>query len=198
MAEKKTTSKATASKRGRPPKGEEKSLFCTTAHLSQMLGVTERQIYNLMNSGVVVKVGPNKLDCVASVANFISKMKEEEELRNSQPEKIKSATEAVKLKHEQIKSRKTELVVLQMEGKLHYEEDVKALWNSSVVAVKSRLTAIGVKIAPQLKGEVDVTVIQEMIDREIFDALKEISNYDASAYEKDLTASVAEERDEDE
>lgn len=198
MAEKKTTSKATASKRGRPPKGEEKSLFCTTAHLSQMFGVTERQIYNLINSGVVVKVGPNKLDCIASVSNIVAKMKEEEELRNSQPEKIKSATEAVKLKHEQMKSRKTELVVLQMEGKLHYEEDVKALWNSSVVAVKSRLTAIGVKIAPQLKGEVDVTVIQEMIDREIFDALKEISNYDASAYEKDLTASVAEERDEDE
>ncbi len=198
MAEKKTTSKATTSKRGRPPKGEEKSLFCTTAHLSQMFGITERQIYNLMNSGVVVKVGANKLDCIASVANFIAKMKEEEELRNSQPEKIKSATEAVKLKHEQMKSRKTELVVLQMEGKLHYEEDVKALWNSSVVAVKSRLTAIGVKIAPQLKGELDVTVIQDLIDREIFDALKEISDYDASAYEKDLSAADNEEREDDE
>lgn len=198
MAEKKTTEKATASKRGRPPKGEEKSLFCTTAHLSQMLGVTERQIYNLMNTGVVVKVGPNKLDCIASVSNFIAKMKDEEALRNSQPEKIKSATEAVKLKHEQMKSRKTELVVLQMEGKLHYEEDVKALWNNSVVAVKSRLTAIGVKIAPQLKGEIDVTVIQDLIDREIFDALKEISDYDASAYEKDLAAAYNEERDDDE
>lgn len=198
MAEKKTTTKATASKRGRPPKGEEKSLFCTTAHLSQMFGVTERQIYNLMNSGVVVKVGANKLDCIASVSNFINQMKEEEAVRNEKPEKIKSMTEAVKLKHEQMKARKTELQVLQMEGKLHYEEDVKALWNSSVVAVKSRLTAIGVKIAPQLKGELDITVIQDLIDREIFDALKEISNYDASAYEKDLNAVDNEESDDDE
>lgn len=198
MAEKKTATKTTASKRGRPPKGEEKSLFCTTAHLSQMLGVTERQIYNLMNNGVVVKVGANKLDCIKSVANYINQMKEEEAVRNEKPEKIKSMTEAVKLKHEQMKSRKTELQVLQMEGKLHYAEDVTALWNSSVVAVKSRLTAIPVKIAPQLKGEMDITVIQELIDREIFDALKEISDYDASAYERDLNADNNEEREEDE
>jgi len=162
-----------------------------------MLGVTERTIYNLMNSGVVVKVGANKLDCIASVANYIAKMKEDEELKNQQPEKIKSMTEAVKLKHEQMKSRKTELQVLQMEGKLHYAEDVTALWNNSVVAVKSRLTAIGVKIAPQLKGELDITVIQDLIDREIFDALKEISDYDASAYEKDLNADDNDEERED-
>ena len=197
MAEKKTTTKTTTSKRGRPAKGEEKNLFCTTAHLSQMLGVTERQIYNLMNTGVVVKVGANKLDCIKSVANYIAQMKDEEAVRNEKPEKIRSMTEAVKLKHEQMKSRKTELLVLQMEGKLHYEEDVKALGNSSVVAVKSRLNAIGVKLAPQLKGEEDETVIKDHIDREIFDALKEISDYDASAYEKDLTAEDDEEREED-
>ena len=198
MADKKTGTKTTASKRGRPAKGEEKNLYCTTAHLSRMLGVTERQIYNLMNNGVVVKVGANKLDCIASVANYIAQMKEEEAVRNEKPEKIKSMTEAVKLKHEQMKSRKTELQVLQMEGKLHYEEDVKALWNSSVVAVKSRLTAIGVKLAPQIKGEEDETVIKEHIDREIFDALKEISDYDASAYEKDLNTDDNEDGEEDE
>lgn len=198
MADKKTTTKTTASKRGRPPKGEEKSLFCTTAHLSQMFGLSERQIYNLEKNGIVVKVGANKLDCIASVSNFINQMKEEEAVRNEKPEKIRSMTEAVKLKHEQMKSRKTELQVLQMEGKMHYAEDVTALWNSSVVAVKSRLTAIGVKIAPQLKGELDITVIQDLIDREIFDALKEISDYDASAYERDLNANDNEEREEDE
>ena len=200
MAEKKTTSKTTTSKtvkRGRPPKGEEKTLICTTAHLSQMFGVTERQIYKLMENGVVIKLAPNKLDCVQSVANYIAQKKEEEAVKNQKPEQIRNMTEAVKLKHEQMKSRKTELQVLQLEGKLHYEEDVKALWNSSVVAVKSRLTSIGVKIAPQLKGEMDISVIQDLIDREIYDALKEISDYDASAYEKDLT-NIDEEGDDDE
>lgn len=188
MAEKKTVGKKTTSKTKVTSKKEDGVLICNTAHLSQMFGVSERQIYNQIDSGVAVKVGANKFDCVQSVANYISKMREEEELRKQNPEKIKSATEAVKLKHENLKSRKTELQVLQMEGKLHYEEDVKTLWNNSIVAAKSRLTSIGVKLAPQLRGEVDESVIQSHIDREIYEALKELSNYDASAYERDYTS----------
>ena len=190
---KSTTSKSTASKKAKA----DEVLICNTAHLAQMFGVSERQIYNQIDNGVAVKVGANKFDCVQSVANYIKQMREQEEQRKQQPEKIKSATEAVKLKHEQLKSRKTELAVLQLEGKLHYEEDVKTLWNSSVVAVKSRLTSIGVKLAPQLKGEIDEALIQEYIDREIYDALKEISGYDPSAYEKDYTTTDFGDEDED-
>ena len=163
-----------------------------------MFGVSERQIYNQIDSGVAVKVGANKFDCVQSVANYIAKMREEEEQRKQNPEKIKSATEAIKLKHESLKSRKTELQVLQMEGKLHYEEDVKTLWDNSIVAAKSKLSSIGVKLAPQLKGEVDEALIQEYIDREVYEALKELSNYDASAYEKDYsTVDVKDEEESD-
>lgn len=190
MATKKTNGKARTSKK------VDNVLVCNTEHLSKMFGVSSRQIYNQINSGIAVKLGANKYDCVQSVANYINSMREQDELRRQSPEKIKEETEIVKLQHEQYKSRKTELQVLQMEGKMHYEEDVKALWNSSVVAVKSRLTSIGVKIAPQLRGETDEAVIQEYIDREIYDALKEISNYDASAYDKDY--STADEETEDE
>ena len=185
MATKKTVEKKSTSK----TKKDDGLLICNTAHLAKMYGTTERQIYNQIENGVAVKVGPNKFDAVQSVANYIEQLREQERARNQQPEKIKSATEAVKLKHEQLKSRKTELQILQMEGKLHYEEDVKSLWNNSVVAVKSRLTSIGIKLAPQLKGEVDEALIQEYIDREIYDALKEMSNYDASAFEKDYSIS---------
>ena len=166
---------------GRKSSKDDNVLICNSAHLAKMFGISERQIYNQIENGVAVKVGANKFDCVQSVANYINAMREQEAIRKQSPEKIRAETEAVKLQHEQFKSRKTELQVLQMEGKLHYEEDVKALWNSSVVAVKSRLTSIGVKLAPQLRGETDEGLIQEHIDREIYDALKEISNYDARA-----------------
>ena len=199
MAEKKAATKTATSKKTTTKKSKtDEVLICNTTHLANMFGVSERQIYNQIDSGVAVKVGLNKFDCVQSVANYINQMREQEKVRQQQPEKIKSAAEAVKLKHEQLKSRKTELQVQQMEGKLHYEEDVKTLWNNSVVAVKSRLTSIGVKLAPQLKGEIDEALIQEYIDREIYDALKEISNYDASAYEKDYTLADFDEDDNDE
>lgn len=199
MATKNTKSGATTSKtKSKAKKEDDGILICNTAHLAAMFGVSERQIYNQIQNEIVIKVGANKFDCVKSVSNYIGLMREQEEIRKQSPEKIRAETEAVKLRHEQYKARKTELQVLQMEGKLHYEEDVKSLWNSSVIAVKSRLTAIGVKVAPQLKGETDEAIIKELIDREVRDALKEISNYDASAYEKDLNAESNEEEADDE
>lgn len=202
MAEKKTAakkpaSKTTAKKTTAKTSSDNGMLICNTSHLAKMFGVSERQIYNQIDSGIAVKVGANKFDCVQSVANYIEQMRKDAELRNQTPEKIRSATEAVKLKHEQFKSRKTELQVLQMEGKLHYEEDVKALWDSSVVAAKSRLISVGVKVAPQLRGETDESVIKDVIDREIYDALKEIADYDASAFEKDLNADISEDEDDE-
>jgi len=204
VAEKKTTAKKPTSKTATKTatksraKKEDGVLVCTTAHLSKMFGISERQIYNLIENGVVIKIGANKLDCVQSVANYINQMRKQEELKNQRPEQIKSMTEAVKLQHEKFKTRKTELQVLQIEGKMHYEEDVKALWNGSITAAKSRLQSIGVKLAPQLRGETDEGVIQEYIDREIYDALKEVSEYDPADYETDFTAYSKDEGEDDE
>ena len=183
VSSKKSTTRKTTSKKS----AESEILICNTAHLAKMYGISERQIYNQIEKGIAVKVGANKFDCVQSVSNYINQMREQEKAQEKTPKNIKVATEATKLKHEQFKSRKTELQVLQMEGKLHYEEDVKALWNDSVSAVKSKLAAIGVKLAPQLKGEIDEALIQEYIDREIYEALNELSSYNAESFEKDYT-----------
>ena len=193
MAEKNTNSKKVTSKKATSKKsavGSDEVLVCTTAHLSKMYGVSERQIYNQTDNGIAVKIGANKYDCVKSVSNYIKKMREQEKLRNQTPEQIKAETEAVKLEHEKLKARKTELQVLELEGKLHYEEDVKALWNDIIVAAKSKLSSIGVKLALQLKGETDEGVIQDLIDREVYDALKELSEYNSSDFEAEMLGRI--------
>lgn len=197
MAEKKTAGKKTTSKKlGRPPKPKDDGiLICNTTHLAEMYGVSERQIYNQTDNGIAVKVGLNKYDAVASVRNYIMRMREQQEKRNRTPEEIRAEQEAVKLDHERLKARKTELQVLEMEGKLHYEDDVKSLWNGIVVAAKSRLAAIGVKLAPQLRGETDEGAIQELIDREIYEALKELSEYDLGDFEEEMLGRIESEKE---
>ena len=194
MAEKKTTTKSATSKKSTKSTKSKYDgiLVCTTAHLAEMYGVSERQIYNQMNNGTAVKIGANKFDCVKSVQNYLSKIREADELRKQTPKEIEIETEVMKLEHERLKARKTELQVLEMEGKLHYEEDVKALWNNIVVAAKSKLIAIGVKLAPQLRGETDEGIIQEHIDREIYEALKEISEYNDDDFEQELLGRIEE------
>ena len=201
MAEKKATGKSTTSKsKTKATKSTggkyDGILVCNSTQLSKMFGVSERQIYNQIEMGVVVKLGANKFDCVQSVANYIGKLREAEEMRKQTPEQIKGETEAVKLEHERLKARKTELQVLQMEGQLHYEEDVKALWNNSIIAAKSRLSSIGVKLAPQLRGETDEGIIKDHIDREVYDALKELSEYNAGDFARELSERLESEGEE--
>lgn len=176
--------------------GNEKApeeVICGVVPLAQMLGLTQQQIKNLVDNGVVIKVGRGKYDAIQSVKNYINGMRDREELRNKKPEEIRVMVEAQKLEHEAVKTRKTQLQVMQMEGSLHHAEDVRAIWNNIVVAAKSRLLAIGVKVSPQVTGETDATVIKDAIDREVREALTEIKEYDAGVLLGDYTVIADEE-----
>jgi len=176
--------------------GNEKApetVICGVVPLAQMLGITQQQIKNLVDNGVVVKVGRGKYDAIQSVKNYINGMRDREQLRNKKPEEIRVMVEAQKLEHETVKTRKTQLQVLQMEGALHHADDVKAIWNNIIVAAKSRLLSIGVKVSPQVAGETDATVIKDAIDREVREALTEIKEYDASVLMGEYTVIADEE-----
>lgn len=171
------------------------SVICGVMPLSKMLGVTKQQIGNLVENGIVIKAGRGKYDAIQSVANYINSMRDREELRNKKPDEIKLMVEVQKLKHEEFKTRKTQLQVMEQEGILHRADDVKAIWNNIVVAAKSRLLAIGVKVSPQIAGETDTSIIQGNIDREVREALQEIKEYDASVFLENYTVSVSEEKE---
>lgn len=173
------------------------SVICGVMPLSKMLGVTKQQIGNLVENGVVVKAGRGKYDAVQSVANYINSMRDREELRNKKPEEIKFMVEVQKLEHEKFKTRKTQLQVMQQEGVLHHADDVKAIWNNIIVAAKSRLLAIGVKVSPQIAGETDSALIKDTIDREVREALHEIKEYDANVFLENYTVAADEKEGED-
>lgn len=173
------------------------SVICGVMPLSKMLGVTKQQIGNLEKNGIVIKAGRGKYDAIQSVANYINSMRDREELRNKKPEEIKLMVEVQKLEHEKVKTRKTQLQVMQQEGVLHHADDVKAIWNNIIVAAKSRLLAIGVKVSPQIAGETDTSIIQGNIDREVREALQEIKEYDASVFLENYTVAVEEEGETD-
>lgn len=168
------------------------SVICGVMPLSKMLGVTKQQIGNLVENGIVIKAGRGKYDAIQSVANYINSMRDREELRNKKPDEIKLEVEIQKLEHERYKTRKTQLEVMRQEGVLHHADDVKAIWNNIIVAAKSRLLAIGVKVSPQIAGETDSALIKDTIDREVREALHEIKEYDANVFLENYTVTADE------
>ena len=155
----------------------------TEKELAEYLGLSDRRIRQLFKQGIVIKSQRGKYDLKASVLGYINSLRDKDKNRDETMEKLRLAGEAEKLSHEKLKKRKTELLVLQAEKKLHAAEDVEYFWNTMILAAKSRLTAIPVKVAPLLVGIEDRKEVQHILKREISDALNEISEYDVSKFD---------------
>jgi phage terminase Nu1 subunit (DNA packaging protein) len=157
----------------------------TEAELAEYLGLSTRRIRQLFKEGIVIKSQRGKYDLKESVNKYISTLRDREKNKDENLEKLKVHKEAELLMHERLKKRKTELVVLQMEKKMHTSEDVEHFWNAMVMAAKSRLTSIPVKVAPSLVGLEDRKEIQSILKREVSDALSELANYDIEQFESE-------------
>lgn len=157
----------------------------TDKELAEYLGVSDRRVRMMVGEGIVVKVKAGRYDLKASVINYINAMKAAQKKNEESMDKIKLAKEAEGLTHERLKKRKTELQVLQLERKMHMQEDVEFFWNAMVVAAKGRISAIPVKVAPLIVGIEDRKEAQAILKREIDDALNELADYDIDQFDNE-------------
>ena len=67
-----------------------------------------------------------------------------------------------------------------------------------LVNFKSRLLSVPQKVAPLIVSEDDINVILDILEKEIFQALEELSEYDPMKIDKESTSQIFEEIDEDE
>ena len=145
--------------------------------LANCLGITPRRVQLLAKQGAVVKLRRGVYDLEKSVQSYITYKLES--LEESQEQK---SLDEIRADHERWKMRKTQLAVQLLEGKLHRAEDVERVWSQSAAAVRSRLLGIPVKAAPQVAGMEDAGEIQQVLQREVVEALNEIAGYDPADF----------------
>ena len=145
--------------------------------LANCLGITPRRVQLLAKQGAVVKLRRGVYDLEKSVQSYIAYKLES--LEQSQEQK---SLDEIRADHERWKMRKTQLAVQLLEGKLHRAEDVERVWSQSAAAVRSRLLGIPVKAAPQVAGMEDAGEIQQVLQREVVEALNEIAGYDPADF----------------
>lgn len=81
----------------------------------------------------------------------------------------------VKAKHEIVKTRKTELEVARLEGKLVDVYEIRRLWGGVANTVMQNMLRLPSKVSPRLVMMKDVEMIASIIDGEIRDTLMQIS-----------------------
>ena len=165
---------------------ENKIIEVTETELSEMLGLSDRRIRVLANDGIVFKTKPARYDLKKSVSGYIAFIKDTKKEEKQGIDKVKLAREAEGLMHDKLKKRKTELQILQMEKELLFTKDVISMWTDFATMVKSKLLNMPTKLAPQLTGIEDATVIKKTITAEVTEALNEIADFDINKFEKNL------------
>lgn len=165
----------------RPEKNE--AIFVTAGQLGACLGLTDRRVRQLKNEGIVISARGGKYDLQKSVLSYIQNLRDRQKEKKLDLEQIAREIEQEKLEHERLKKRKTQLIVEQMEKRLHDARDVESYWNQMCVTIKSRVTAIPVKVSPVLAGMTEKDEIKQVLKREIADALTELSEYDMNLFD---------------
>lgn len=102
----------------------------------------------------------------------------------------------VKAQHERVKKEKTELEVARMKGEYVDMQEVHRLWSNIAAIVRGRFVNLPRKLAPALVMIDDPDKIEEIIDRDVRDALNMIANTPLPGEENYIPAT--EDRDDEE
>ncbi|MEB3103072.1 hypothetical protein [Ferviditalea candida] len=150
----------------------------STAQLAELLGLSPRRIQQLAEEGVIVKVARGQYKAADSIQNYIRYLQEKE--RATSDDEIDYFKE--RALHEKVKREKAELELAVMKGELHRSEDVKFVMNDMIAAFRSKVLALPSKLSPQLAGKTEIPVIQDLLNREVQEALTELSEYDPQVF----------------
>lgn len=158
--------------------GDATKWTCSTSELAEILGLSDRRIRQLEQEGVISKIERGKFNLPKAVQQYISWIKSQAAAKYE--EELDLRKEKTLLTRAQ--RQKTELELQIMRGELHRSEDVQRVMNDMLGAFRARCLAIPSKAAPQIQGQTDLAVIQDVIKKEVYEALAELSEYDPEVF----------------
>jgi phage terminase Nu1 subunit (DNA packaging protein) len=166
------------------PKVEDISSVVVPAKvLSDVIGVSERRIRQLAEEGILVKTSRGRYSFGESVKNYIVYLKTTSDLETTNI--IKLDLDEERAKHERLKREKTQLQLKVMKAELHYSGDVEVVMNDMLSNFRAKIIGLPAKVAPILISKNKVSDIQEILQKQCYEVLEELSNYDPKLFYND-------------
>lgn len=173
----------------------------TKKELASLAGYTYRRLHDIdmeqpkdKKLFVRSEADDKKYDPAIFVQRWVAYNKQTTETENEE-------LSVVKAQHERVKKEKTEIEVARMKGEFVEIQEVHRLWGNICTIVRGRFVNLARKLAPALVMIDNPDRIEEIIDRDVRDALNMIANTplpgeEAQVPEEDYQ--TPEEEDEDE
>ena len=147
----------------------------TTRELAEFLDVSARRIQQYVKDGIIRNAGRGKFNLKEAVQDFYSYQFELE--RAKLKRKDASLDEAYRRKM-LAEAELKEMEVEQKKGELIEKQEVIESWQKILNILKTRLLALPTQIAQEVAGLRRVNEIKKRIEKNVMDALNEISQYD--------------------
>lgn len=156
----------------------------SVAELAALLGLSADRIYQLIRGGTLQTVKRGRLLLADSLQRYIATInKEPVSDEDMKLERAKQAAE-VTLKHSKAKIAKLEAD--ELEGKMHRSEDVAAMTEDLIYAIRGALLALPGRLAVDIVNITSAAEASELIRAEVFKVMQELSQYkyDPQKYEE--------------
>lgn len=166
--------------------------------LARILGVTDRRIrqlkdeYGLFEGALTEEKKRKRYRLEKCVPEYINYKIEAEVQKGTNISKEREQAE-----HEKIKKNISILKLRKLRRELHEAGDVEDFLTNMLVDFKDRLLSIPPKVAPLVVAEDDVNVILSILEKEIFDTLERLSEYDPAKIDKEDSLILLEDIEED-
>lgn len=156
-------------------------VFVTAKVMGEIIGVTDRQIRNLANDGMIPRMANGSYELIPALNGYIENLKvgqREEKTEIRKEEKFQEE----KYLHERAKRQKTELQLGQMKGELHSADAVREVMTDMLSNFKAQILAMPTKAAPTLIGRSEISVIEDLLKDEVLAILMELKDYNPSDF----------------
>jgi phage terminase Nu1 subunit (DNA packaging protein) len=156
------------------------AVYLTQKELAELVGRTDRQIRNINgiadpDEKLLVKAENGKYDACVFVQRWC-------EMQVKKMTDGADDLDAVKARHEIVKTEKTQLEVARMRGELLDYRDVRKAWGDIANSVMNALLNIPGQVAPMIRGMESVEMISGILDGEIRRALENIADSPIPSY----------------
>ena len=157
-----------------------KEIRASSAQLGELFGVTPRRIQELAKLGAIpaVKQKPYVFDLYASITAYVKYLRKQIEGRET---KSSGTAQTKKLEADtDLKRAKADMAALQLaelEGRMHSSEDVEAVMNDLIFAIRSMIMALPGQLAMDVARASTANEASVLIRAECYKILNELSEY---------------------
>lgn len=171
--------------------------------LAMILGITDRRLrqlkqdFGLFAEGVATEKTRKNYILEKCVPEYIQ-YKVNTEVGQGTKKGIEKEKEQAE--HERVKKEIAKIKLRRLKGQMHEAKDVEEFLTDMLINFKNTLLAVPGKVAPIVQGEEDINEIVKAIEKEVYEALSQLCEYDPLKIEKDndMLEEIREEEEEEE